>query len=104
MPEKMNVQPTIPGFFPLQARVSSKPSKAPGRYRYMGESDDSRGQDAAVPGHDEADAGVIEKDTDRMLEAKTRSSSQPQTVGGSTRGRVRKTSRIPFKIRGNRAT
>ena len=42
----------------------------PGGTVHEGESDDSRGQDAAVPGHDEADAGVIEKDTDRMLEAK----------------------------------
>lgn len=69
----------------------------------MRESDDSRGQDAAVPGHDEADAGVIEKDTDRMLRPKTRSSSQPQTVA-AYQGQGQEDVENPFKIRGNRAT
>ena len=81
-----------------------KASKAPRAVRYMrGKATTAEARTPPYQVMTEADAGVIEKDTDRMLEAKEQEQQPAADRRRQYQGRVRKTSRIPFKIRGNRA-
>ena len=94
-----------PRVAPASARAASKLSKAPRAVRYI------RGK-ATTAVAKTADHQVITSRTPQCsrtqaprgrLGPRSTSSSQPTTVGGSTRGRVRTTSRTPFASRGSLA-
>lgn len=71
---------------PLQARVSSKLSKAPRAVRYM--SGKATTADARTPPYQVMTKRMptsLRKMPTGCFKPKTRSSSQPQTVGGRTR-------------------
>ena len=69
MPENKGVRQPQGLSTPSQCFIEAFKSP-PRRAVHEGKGDDSRCQDAAVPGHDEADAGLIEKDADGMLKSK----------------------------------
>lgn len=54
--------------------------------------------------HDEADAGLIEKDADGMLKSKDQEQQPAADRRRQHQGQCQETSRIPFKTRGSRAT
>ena len=94
-----------PSVCPAWASVSSKLSKAPRAVRYI------RGKAtttvAKMADHQVMTSFVPNSDSTSCPTGRrgpsTRSSRYPTTVGGSTRGRVRITSRTPLTSRGSRA-
>ena len=93
-----------PRVLPLHSKVSSKLSKAPRAVRYM------RGKattaEARMPPYQvitNCMPNSWRKRPTGCLSPKTNSRSQPQTVGGSTRGRVNITSNTALSMGGSLA-
>ncbi len=94
--------PDFPKVFPASARVSSKLSKAPRAVRYI------RGKITTAVERIAAYQVIVRRipkccrknAPTGCFGPATRSSRNPTTVGGRTRGSVRTTSRMPLRILG----
>lgn len=75
-----------------------------GRAVHEREGDDSRRQDAAIPGHDEADAHVVEKDADRVLQAEDQEQQPAADRRRQDQGQGQDDIEEPLRTRGRRAT